>query len=84
MMKYPEIVLPLLNIKQVAKGKNKDYKFNFLEFVRNCLGLEIDKNTLKYINTQIEDTFNLIYNSSISPELMFNYCQKKIVKKKYI
>ncbi len=81
--KYPAIVLPLLNIQQVAKGKNKDYKFNFLEFVSNCLKVEIDKNTLKYINTQIEDTFNLIYNSSISPELMFNYCQIKIVKNIY-
>ena len=49
--KYPAIVLPLLNIQQVAKGKNKDYKFNFLKFVSNCLKVEIDKNTLKYINT---------------------------------
>ncbi len=81
--KYPAIVLPLLNIQQVAKGKNKDYKFNFLEFVSNCLKVEIDKNTLKYINTQIEDTFNLIYNSSISLELMFNFCQIKIVKNIY-
>ena len=83
MMKYPEIVLPLLNIKQVAKGKNKDYKFNFLEFVSNCLKVEIDEYTLKHINVQIEDTFNLIYNSSISPELMFNYRQIKIVKNIY-
>ena len=81
--KYPAIVLPLLNIQQVAKGKNKDYKFNFLEFVSNCLKVEIDENTLKYINIQIEDTFNLIYNSSISSELMFNYCQIKIVKNIY-
>ena len=41
--KYPAIVLPLLNIQQVAKGKNKDYKFNFLEFVSNCLKLKLIK-----------------------------------------
>ena len=40
--------------------------------------VEIDKNTLNYINIQIEDTLNLIYYSSISLELMFNFCQIKI------
>ena len=81
--KFPEIIRDLLNIQQVAKGKNTHYNFNFQNFVSNCLKIEIDENNLIYLNTQIEKTFNLIYNSSISNELMFNYCQIKIIKNIY-
>ena len=83
--KYPDILKDLIDIQEssISKKEITDFHFEFGNFVKNCLELEIEEDNLKYIIAQIKDTLYLLHNSILKEEFLYSFYQIKIIERLY-
>ena len=84
--KFPDILKDLIEIQKSSSDSKKeitDFHFEFGNFVKKCLELEIEEDNLKYIITQIKDTLYLLDNSNLKKEYLYSFYQIKIIERLY-
>jgi hypothetical protein len=74
-----EIFKNLKEIQISSINETFHFNFKFREFVNVCLEVPIPQSNLEYILNQIENTINLLNNSSLSNEFLYSFYQIKII-----